>query len=117
MTHGKPNVFQGKIVGVPCIQGRSINNLQRDGVRDPMCPSHTLQLRTCWQFLHVNHTHTLLFPGLFMVVRGCGFCGWGFQLLEFGAYGVGPSGFFGVRALFINIEEKPWEQNFAVHMH
>ena len=25
-----------------------------------MCPSLTLQLWTCWQFLHVNHTHALV---------------------------------------------------------
>ena len=50
----------------------------------------------------------------FMVVCGLGFLGWvlelgfwgwGFQLMGFGACGVGPSGFFGVGALCINIEE------------
>ena len=34
-----------------------------------------------------------------------GFCGWGFQLIGFGACGVGPSGFLGVRADYLNIEE------------
>ena len=34
-----------------------------------------------------------------------GFCGWDFQLMGFGASGVGPSGFFGVQALYINIIE------------
>ena len=39
---------------------------------------------------------------------GCGvilgFWGWGFQLMGFGACGVGPSGFFGL-GLYINIKE------------
>ena len=30
--------------------------------------------------------------------------GWGFQFMGFGACGVGPSGVFGVGALYINIE-------------
>ena len=34
-----------------------------------------------------------------------GFLGWGFQLMGFGACGVGPSGFFWVVALYINIKE------------
>ena len=55
----------------------------------------------------------IFFPGLFLGiflknfahlwwfgVRGwglrLGFWGWGFQLMEFGACGVGPSGFFGL---------------------
>ena len=36
---------------------------------------------------------------------GLGSWGWGFQLMEFGAQGVSRSGFFGVGALYINIEE------------
>ena len=36
--------------------------------------------------------------------------GWGFQLMGVGACGVGLSGFFGVGALYINIEELPWEK-------
>ena len=36
---------------------------------------------------------------------GLGLWGWGFRLIEFGACGVGPSGLFGVWALYINIEE------------
>ena len=66
----------------------------------------------------------IFFPGLFftifsyfgsfMVVWGLGFWGWGlilgfwgwgFQLMGFGACGVGPSGFFWVGALYINIKE------------
>ena len=43
---------------------------------------------------------------------GLGFWGWGFQLMGFGASGVGPSGVFGVGALYINVEQ-PWEKNFA----
>ena len=39
--------------------------------------------------------------GVFILV----FWGWGFLLLGFGACGVGPSGFFWVRALYINIKE------------
>ena len=35
------------------------------------------------------------------------FWGWGFQLMGFGACGVGPSGFFWVVALYINIKESP----------
>ena len=34
-----------------------------------------------------------------------GFGGWGFQLMGFGACGVGPSGFFWVGALYTNIQE------------
>ena len=34
-----------------------------------------------------------------------GFLGLGFQLMWFGACGVGPSGFFWVGALYINIKE------------
>ena len=34
-----------------------------------------------------------------------GFWGWGFQLMGFGACGVGPSGFFWFGALSINIKE------------
>ena len=39
--------------------------------------------------------------------RGLELCfwGWGFQLMGFRAYGVGPSGFFGVGAFYINLEE------------
>ena len=61
---------------------------------------------SCW-------ARYIFFPGLlfiffsyfgsFMVVRGLGFWGlglilgfWGFQLMGFGACGVGPSGFFGL---------------------
>ena len=36
---------------------------------------------------------------------GLGFWGWSFQLMGFGACGVGPSGFVGVGALYINIKE------------
>ena len=55
---------------------------------------------------------SLLCP--FMVVWGLGFWGcdlelgfygWGFQLIGFGECGVEPSWFFGVGALYINIEE------------
>ena len=38
---------------------------------------------------------------------GISFCGLGFQLMRFGACGVGPSGFFGVGAPYINMEKKP----------
>ena len=34
-----------------------------------------------------------------------GYWGWGFQLIGFGASGVGTTGFFGFGALYINIEE------------
>ena len=40
--------------------------------------------------------------------HGLGFWGWGFQLMGFGDCGL--SGFFGVRAAYINIEEYPWEK-------
>ena len=33
--------------------------------------------------------------------------GWGFPLMGFGACGVGPSGSFGVGALYINIKNNP----------
>ena len=36
---------------------------------------------------------------------GLGFWGWGFQLMRFGAYGVGLSGFDEVGTLYINIKE------------
>ena len=36
---------------------------------------------------------------------GLGFWGWDFQLMGFGAFGVGSSGFFRARARYINIEE------------
>ena len=48
-----------------------------------------------------------------MVVWGLWFWGWSFQLMGFGACGVGPSGFFGIGALYINIEEQLWEKNNA----
>ena len=58
----------------------------------------------------IQRSAILFFPGLFfiifsyfgsfMVVWGWGlilsFWGWGFQLMGFGACGVGPSGFFGL---------------------
>ena len=44
--------------------------------------------------------------GSFMVVLGfgliLGFWDWGFQLMRFGACGVGPTGFFWVEALPLN---------------
>ena len=40
------------------------------------------------------------------------FGGRGFQLMWFGACGVGPSGVLGFEALYINIEEYPWEKTF-----
>ena len=60
------------------------------------------------------------FPGIFFLlcshfcsfIHGCsGFWGWDlgylgdFQLMGFGACGVGPSGFSGVGTLYINIEK------------
>ena len=45
-----------------------------------------------------------------LIYGGLGFWGWGFQLMGFGACGVGPSGFFWVGAL-LKIKEKPWEKN------
>ena len=47
----------------------------------------------------------ILYSRSFMMVLGLGFCGWGlilgfwgwgYQLMGFGACGVGPSGFFGL---------------------
>ena len=40
-----------------------------------------------------------------LIYGGLGFLGQGFQLMGFGACGVGPSGFFWVGALYINIKE------------
>ena len=56
--------------------------------------------------------YSLLFF-LFLLIYGglgfwgllIGFKGWGFQLMWFGACGVGPSGFFQVGVLYINIKE------------
>ena len=62
----------------------------------------------------------ILFPGLFFMTfyyfyslmvgwswgLRLGFLGWGFQLIGFGACGVGPTGFFGwgLSSLYINIK-------------
>ena len=37
---------------------------------------------------------------LFVIYITLGFWGWGFQLMGFGACGVGPSGFFGLGSLY-----------------
>ena len=42
-----------------------------------------------------------------------GFWGWCLQLIGFGAWGVGPSGTFWVRVIYINIKEQPWEKTGA----
>ena len=71
----------------------------------------------------------IFFPGLFFIIfcpfllilglgfRGWGLelgsWGWGFQLMWIGACGVGPSWFFGVGALYINIEELTWVKKLA----
>ena len=64
----------------------------------------------------------IFFPGLFFILflsfplnygwlgfwgrrLGSSFGGWGIQLIGIGAYGVGPSWFFGVGALYINTAE------------
>ena len=47
----------------------------------------------------------LIYGGLGFWGLILGFWGWGFQLMWFGACGVGPSGFFQVGALYINIKE------------
>ena len=53
------------------------------------------------------HIHYILSQGdYFNFIRNFLFygVGWGFQLIGFGAFGVGPSGFFFGLGLFINIE-------------
>ena len=52
--------------------------------------------------IHTFFSFLLIYGGLGF---GVGVLDWGFQLMGFGACGVGPSVFFGVGALYINIEE------------
>ena len=47
----------------------------------------------------------LLLYGVLKLGSWIGFRGWAFQLMGFGACGVGASGFFEVGALYINIDE------------
>ena len=56
-------------------------------------------LYTCFSYLLIYGGLGLGFWGLGL---GLGFCGWGFQMMGFGARGVEPSG---VGALYKNIEE------------
>ena len=50
-------------------------------------------------------SHFCSFMVIWRLGLGLGGWGWGFQLMGFGAFGVGSSGFFRARALYINIEE------------
>ena len=71
-------------------------------------------MKPCYIFSHARlfFTFFFLFICLFMVVGGLafwglgfGFWGWPFQLMGFRDCGVRSSGFFGIGALYINIEE------------
>lgn len=50
-------ISEGKVVGVPCIKGCSVHNLQRDSIWYSVCPSFTLQFRTDWWFLRWKKLH------------------------------------------------------------
>ena len=56
-------------------------------------------------YLFLIFAHLQWFRSFGDGVLDCFFCGLGFQLMGFGACGVGPSGFSGVGDLYINIEE------------
>ena len=86
---------------------KSINKF-KDGKDFPM-------INTIYRYIFFPGLFFIFFSyfGSFLVVWGLGFWGWGlllgfwgwgFQLVGFGACGVGPSGFFGL-GLYINITE------------
>ena len=67
------------------------------------CPDHTPPISYIFPMviLYTSLSFLLIFGALGLRVWGLrlSFWGWGFQLMGFGACGVGPSGCFGVVAL------------------